>query len=117
MSDEHQYRLIYTIEAKPDGIKKADIPKDCGATDAVLIASIMYSSDGSSNTAFVSVDGATNRPMDVNEIFKVWTLLAIGFINDMKLQDAWRFIAQTAFKLISAELQKRRAGEAKETGH
>jgi hypothetical protein len=97
---QHKYRLVYTVEAKPDGFAKCDVPPGFGACDALILCSLIYPEDGSLSAAFVSTDGRTNKDLDVNEIFKAWSLLATELMDREDLQPGKRNLCMLVHETI-----------------
>ena len=80
--EPHRYKLLYKVEKPAGGVTPADVPEGHGATDALLMASILYPKDGSLSVLFIGIDGRPdgdldnpNSNLDDNEWFKVWTML------------------------------------------
>jgi len=97
---DHTYRIRYSV--KPGEFAKADIPAGDGGCDAILVASIVRSSEGSVSYAFLSRDGETGSPLSVVEQFKAWSMLAHELAEDPELSERKRAIARDAFERVRA---------------
>src|SRR4030066_210377 len=74
-SDEHLYRLIYSVKVQDPRLTKDEVPPGYGATDALLGVSVLYPEDGSLSVLFFSLDGRTGGVLEDKEWFKIWALL------------------------------------------
>src|SRR3989304_2170413 len=74
-SDEHLYRLIYSVKVQDPRLTKDEVPPGYGATDALLGVSVLYPEDGSLSVLFFSLDGRTGGGLEDKEWFKIWALL------------------------------------------
>lgn len=97
---EHKYRLIYQITPKPEGILKKDLPKDVGACDSVVLISMLDHDDGSYSQVNVTLDGATEKPITPNQLFKVWSLLTKELADDKDLEAGKRAFCNDIFEVI-----------------
>jgi hypothetical protein len=104
----HPYKLIYKMEKKPEGIVKEDIPEGFGATDAMLLCSIIYPPDGSLSIYFIGVDGRKEGEIQENledvEWFKVWTLLASRLAASKTLRPDQKNFCQETFESMRVKL-------------
>jgi hypothetical protein len=79
---DHRYYVKYKAEkldpplTKEEFLATADYEDDWGAADAVFIVSMLYPSDGSYSQLTLSMDGRTGEPLEPDEQWKVWTVLA-----------------------------------------
>jgi len=107
MSDEHRYKLSYKIaalEAHPEGLSREEAlerAKDgWGACDAILVASIIYPSDGSFSVLFVGKDGRTNTKLSDPETLKVWSMLTLMLAESQALGTRWSDVISKTAKMI-----------------
>src|SRR3972149_4974308 len=56
-SDEHLYRLIYSVKVQDPRLTKDEVPPGYGATDALLGVSVLYPEDGSLSVLFFFLHG------------------------------------------------------------
>ena len=115
MSDQ-LYRLTYDVKVHKEGIPEKEIPSGRGACDAVFLTSIIYPEDGSLSFKFASVDGRTDKPVDFNEAFQIWTALAysLSMRVDASPEKA-RFCANIHTIICSMLQAVTRAGKVKLT--
>lgn len=97
----HLYKLLYKIEKPPAGVLASDVPEGYGATDAVLLASILYPKDGSLSVMFLGADGRADGELsgkksvlDDAEMFKVWTFLTKRLSESKTLPEGRRQFCQ-----------------------
>lgn len=70
------YHVTYQITPHREGLEKEAVPDGQGAGDAVVILSVIYPPDGGLSLLVASHDGRTDTPLDDDEIFKLWVMLA-----------------------------------------
>lgn len=99
-----KYRLTWNYEAHPEGITKDQVPKNNGACDAMLVASILYPPDGSLSVMFAGHDGRTAGELEDREWFKVFVLLAARLGQSESLGEAERTFAQATFDVIRSAI-------------
>lgn len=102
---KHKYKLLYKIEKPPDGVMKEEVPEGFGATDALLVTSIIYPPDGSLSIFFIGKDGRRSEKigeatLDDREWFKVWAMLATRLANSTTLQVGKRDICRSVHEII-----------------
>lgn len=104
-----KYHLLYTVEGKPDGVTKAEIPPNTGACDAILMASIAYPPDGSISTLFIGHDGRTNDELDENEWWKVWSFLAARLAKSTTLSANKKEVCALVWDIVCQGIAAARA--------
>ena len=72
---EHAYPIIYSVEPRDPPVPRSEIPDGWGATDQLVVTSIMKG-EGGTSTLFMSFDGNTGKELPPTELFKMWMLLA-----------------------------------------
>jgi len=102
------YHMTYNATSHVDGIERGDIPDGHGATDAMVIASILYGADGSSSVALASHDGRTDAPLPIVEVFKAWANIAHALKDEETLDPAWRDLCRRVFEEVRAVVMERR---------
>jgi len=102
---DHKYRLLYDIQKKPEGILKEDIPKDWGACDAIMIASILYPEDGSLSIMIIGEDGRTNQKLSDEELFKVWAVLSAKLSESKTLGESQKDLCHITHSIIKNALE------------
>lgn len=102
----HKYKMKYDL--KPEfGTFTASEVEDAkaSATDALLCFSLLYPEDGSFSSYMFSVDGRNNgKPLDDDEVFKVWTLMAKRMADSRTLPPGKREFARQVFETYRAAL-------------
>ena len=94
-----KYKIKYDIGEWDGGEIRA---QGAGGTDAMLVASVVRSEDGGSNTAFISVDGSTGEDMMGVEIFKVFTCLAHELSKRRDIPSWQQTLASQTFEAVRA---------------
>lgn len=90
-----KYHLTYEMKPHPEGIDREKVPDGHGASDAVIVLSIIYPSDGSYSFNAFSFDGRTQgskegaMKLSPKELFKAWLMFA-GVLKDYEGLDAHR---------------------------
>ena len=122
MSNDQKYRVTYSIISHKDGVTRENFfpahmeklkgPEDVGATDAVLVISMLYPPDGSFSMLLSTLDGRTDGEVDDNELFKVWTMLAKSLAESKTLGPGKRAFASQVFEEVRSVMLPIRAGEA-----
>lgn len=87
----HKYQLRYEFESetRPEGYTKDELGSK-GGCDAFLGISIIKPEDGSySQACVVNIDGAENRSLTQEEIFKIWMMLGLSLYDQGKLE-GWK---------------------------
>lgn len=95
-----KYHVAYSVDWHPEGVSKADVPEGHGATDAILVASMIYTEDGGLSVAFVGGDGRTNTDLNAGQRFQVFTFLASELADSFELSPEHREIAREAFESV-----------------
>lgn len=114
---KHLYKLMYKVEKPPAGVGPSDVPEGYGATDALLLVSLLYPEDGSFSAFFIGVDGRPEGELedksailDDNEWFKVWTLLTKRLAESKTLPEGKKEYCRLVFedfrKIIMASKDK-----------
>jgi hypothetical protein len=93
------YHLTYTIEPHPDGIGRGEVLDGHGATDALIIGSILFGADGSRSYANTSMDGRTGKALTPDERFKFWSQYALDLAETLP-PGARRDLCRTVFETI-----------------
>jgi hypothetical protein len=109
----HLYKLLYKIEKPPAGVLASDVPEGYGATDAILITSILYPKDGSLSVAFIGADGRADGELhdkksvlDDAELFKVWTFLTKRLSESKTLPGGRRDFCQYVWDTFHEAMHK-----------
>lgn len=104
---EHRYRLVFKLDCEyPEGgmpNREAKLlPKQGkGATDALIVFSLLYPEDGSFSTFFWSHDGRNGgEELDDSEIWKVWMMLTSRLANSKTLKGWKKQICISTMDLI-----------------
>ncbi len=102
VANPHKYKLLYKLEATPDGVPVDKIPEGMGACDAVLFCSMIYPADGSFSVYFIGKDGrrTDGKDLDDNEMFKVWSLLANRLGASTTLSEGKKKLAGEVWEII-----------------
>jgi len=90
---KHKYRLRYELNVTNGEYAKEDA-KGEGLTDSLIVISMLYPNDGSFSMAHYSVDGKTAKPVNVNELWKVWSMLSSELSENDSLNPEKRSIAR-----------------------
>lgn len=104
---DHQYKLLYQIERKPEGFSAEEAharsKQGYGACDALLLASIIYPKDGSLSVFFIGHDGRTDAELADHEWFKVWMMLTSRLAQSTTLESGRRAFCTAVFtELVQA---------------
>ena len=101
MSD-HLYKLIYDmkVETFSDGVHQDHIPKGSGASDALIIASLIFPEDGSFSCAVTGVDGRTGGDIEDVDLFRAWSMMAKTLSESKTLGEGHRKFAGMVFDSI-----------------
>lgn len=115
----HNYKLLYKIEKPEGGVSKADVPAGYGATDALLLTSILYPEDGSLSTFFIGIDGRKptdlkEAELDDNEWFKIWSMLTKRLADSETLPEGKKAFCGQVFEAFRAILLKVKEEKAKD---
>ena len=78
--DEHEYKIQYAF--KLGKFKCKDIGENEGATDHVVLLSIVKAKDGSQSQALWSCNGDTGKGLSGIELFKAWWLMGASLGTD-----------------------------------
>src|SRR3972149_1616505 len=101
-SDEHLYRLIYSVKVQDPRLTKDEVPPGYGATDALLGVSVLYPEDGSLSVLFFSLDGRAGGGLEDKEWFKIWALLTKRLPGSGPPRGGKKKICPTGFAAIRA---------------
>lgn len=122
MSNDQKYRVTYSIISHKDGVTRENFfpahmeklkgPEDIGATDAAIVISMIYPTDGSFSMLSSSLDGRTGKEVDDNELFKVWSLLAKSLAESKTLGPGKKAFAGQVFEEIRSVMLASRGAEA-----
>jgi len=79
-----KYNITYLISVHPEpaGLEKDQVPPGCGASQGIIVVSIVWGDDGSHNVKFTSKDGRTDTDLTPEEWWRVWCGMA-AFLRDM----------------------------------
>lgn len=96
-----KYHVLYRMEAKPLGITKDEISGVDGASDCLVVHSVMGvpGSPGGLSVATLSLNGTTGEELTPDQLFVVWSL----FTNMLagKLEPGWkRDLTSSAFETV-----------------
>ena len=107
--DTSRIYVTYAIEHHPDGIDGDDIDTGThGGAHDVLITSIMHGETGSSSTAFLGIN-ALGEPMDAEDKFRAWTLLAHELARTLP-DGARKEMASMVFESVREAVMRGRDG-------
>lgn len=112
-AEETKYHLLYRLRPFPEGLTKSEFPwdeEDTGACDAVLVGSVIYPPDGGLSVMFYGVDGRTKEPMDIQEMFKLWTILTHKLGEELPEGGRKQFCASTFETFRKAFMESRGPG-------
>jgi hypothetical protein len=90
-----KYHLTYQFKPHPDGLEREQVPEGHGASDAVIVLSIIYPSDGSYSFSAFTYDGRAEKKsghpekLAPAELFKAWLMFA-GLLKDNEGLDQHR---------------------------
>jgi hypothetical protein len=97
----HKYKLKYKLEHECGNFEKESIKEGEGATDALLIFSLLYPEDGSYSQYHYSIDGRNNgQEISDNDLFKIWTMLTKRLSDSKTLANNKKAFAGDVFKVI-----------------
>jgi hypothetical protein len=103
---EHRYPLSYTLKREDPPLTKDQIDtNEIGASDAVVILSMIYPEDGSFSLAIDSLDGRTGDEVTDNELWKVWTMMASRLAESKTLSESKRSLAQELFACVATAIR------------
>lgn len=100
----HRYRLKYRFSFEPGEFHLESRGRDDGLTDALLLASIIYPSDGSLSVMLMSKDGRTGKELADLELFKVWSVLCVRLAESETLPEGHRQFAEMTMDAIKRAL-------------
>ncbi len=86
MMPDKKYHLLYSFDAKPEGVRQKDLDTEQhGACDAAVLLSICYSAkkgyEADSTMVQLSLDGRTDKPLPIEEVWNAWMILA-GMLSE-----------------------------------
>lgn len=97
----HPYSIRYSIIVKPNGFAKGDAGPDDGLTDAIVLASIVNSGDGSSSTMWMSKDGLTGAPLSGRRLaVQAWGPLTKLIADDPTMPPELQKLARETFEAL-----------------
>jgi len=103
MSD-HRYTLQYRLDEFPEGFSVEDaaaaVEQGFGSCNAAVLISILNFPDGSSSRLIHSTDGETGQPVDDNELFHTFSLLAHRLSQSDELDEGRKKFAALVFHQI-----------------
>jgi len=102
----HKYKLLYEVEPDPNGVEKEDIPEGKGASDALVIMSIIFPEDGSYSWNMYSWDGRTDKELDNDELWKAWLMLTKSLSMRTGMRPGKRQICENVFNQVMAILKQ-----------
>lgn len=101
-NNDHYYKIKYNVDHEYGSFHKND-RGDFGLCDALLYVSILFPEDGSYSQQIFSVDGRNEgKPLDVEDMFRVWSLMAATLIEtlDENKQQVHLQICKNTFEMI-----------------
>lgn len=98
-----KYHITYHLEAHPEGIEKSAVPENHGASDAVIIASVIHG-EQSTSYGFVSLDGRTAAPLDDRQLFMIWAMLAAHLTQSATLSPGPKALCAELHERIKASV-------------
>jgi len=106
----YSYRLLWKLEPRPEGVTPEQVPTGFGASDAAFLLSCLYPPDGSFSVLVMSMDGRTGAPLDDDELFKVWSMLAKRLSVSTTLSASKKDFAKQVFEVFCAAITSARDG-------
>ena len=102
MSDtEQRWHATYATHLHPEGLTREQVPEGHGACDALVIASLIYPSDGSFSSMFVARDGRTkDGELSAHEQFKAWSLWAGKLATSLDPGTVRQQMAQLTYEMF-----------------
>lgn len=85
---KYALRYKWGVESLDEGYQKEDAGED-GLCDAMLGISIIFPEEGGYSQALFSFHGKEKRPLNQEEIFKVWMMLGLSLHDEDKLK-GWK---------------------------
>lgn len=98
----HRYRLRYRLE--PGYFSVADA-RGNGLTDAIVILSILFPSDGSYSLMPITLDGRNGKQLPRHEQFKAWALWGARIAEIFPQEDARHKTAKAGVELLRAAIR------------
>ena len=99
----HKYRLKYLLESEHGAFSKEELGEEWGGTEALILFSLLYPSDGSFSVNSWSWDGRNeSKELPDAELFKVWSLLTLRLAKSETLDEDRREFARHVFEAIRA---------------
>ena len=98
------YKLTYQIDHHDPPCPQDQIPAGHGATDSIVMVSMLDTADGGLDLRVMSRDGNKSEDGDAGQLdphdrFKVWMLWAEGLSRDPELDDNRRALAKAAWEM------------------
>lgn len=101
-----RYHVTYSVQAHPRGVPVADVPEGHGATDSVIVLSILSHEDGWRDFAMATLDGRADEPMSAHEVWEAWCYMAAALEAHPDTPEALRAIAADVVKQRTAMVGK-----------
>jgi hypothetical protein len=112
MKNEKLYHITYDVTAHPKGIKKSDLKPGGGACDTIVIGTIM-NDESHISYKIMGLDGSTNKPLEDDELFKFWAILAYQLSKSEILGEGRRGLCAKVHEAVKkAVLAHSEEGEA-----
>jgi hypothetical protein len=101
VSNEHRYPLSWHMRSEDPPLSRGQLQAaGRGGCDAMVIHSMGYPEDGGFSMKTLSLDGRTGQPVDDEELFKVWALLAHQLMTSPTLSPGKRELCEAAHGYI-----------------
>jgi hypothetical protein len=107
------YKLKYSLKtisgefSRGEALYWAEQFTDNGATDALIITSVLYPEDGSLSMKTFSIDGRNEgKDLEDIELFKLWILLAGTLQESKTLPASKKQLLNTTFLQFSESIKK-----------
>lgn len=107
-----RYKVCYRIDYEPKGKTPEEImAANLGATDVLILISIIKEESGATSTAILSLDGETGGKASADDKFKSWIHMAKDLSEDPNLGPGRKmFVKQTWETVREMILEARKNG-------
>ena len=94
------YKLRWDLKFDCGEFSKEELGES-GGTDALVIGSLLYPEDGSFSATWFSCDGRDEgKPLDDQEIFKFWAMMAYSLSESKTLGEGHRALLRQVHETI-----------------
>src|SRR4051812_26663810 len=104
-----KFHVLYKAIVKQEGFTAEELQavsteiltsENYGATDAVLIVSVIKRSDGGRSYAFPSIDGTTGKEISLDDLFRIWAVLAHSLSENQNLGYGRRTLCHQVHEIV-----------------